>query len=86
MKQTLNLFAQPWATRCKILITTLGSKGSLIAFKQKDLEVLADKHIIQQCCAFADADMWRELEVKIAQFNEITTECESVGEEYAIVR
>lgn len=86
MKQTLNIFAQPWATRCKILITTLGSKGSLIAFKQKDLEVLTNKHIIQQCCAFADADMWRELEVKIAQFTGITTERDFVEGGYTIIR
>ena len=86
IQQVLNLFTQPWAARCKILITTLGSKGSLIAFKQRDLEDIASKHITQKCYGFVDADVWRELEVKIAQFTEITIECDSVCGDYTVIR
>lgn len=86
VQQVLNLFTQPWASRCKILITTLGSKGSLITFKQKDLEDIANNHITQKCSNFVDADVWRELEVNIAQFKGINTECTSMDGGFTIVR
>lgn len=64
----------------------MGAKGSLILFKQKDLDVITHSYITPRCCALEDADVWQDLEAIITQFAGIVTETCVLNEDFTVIR